>query len=324
MTHLGQEREPRTVTGSREFSPLVSIGMPVFDCEKTLATTIRSILNQTYGNWELLLMEDGSSDRTLEVARSFSDPRISVFTDHSHKGLVPRLNQAVVMSRGKYFARMDADDVAYPERLERQVEFLSENANVDLVGCGILVFGDEGTVLGTRRVIENHSEICRRPWAGFQLPHPTWMGRVEWFRAHQYDSRTIRAEDQELLFRTYSTSCFSSVPEILQGYREGRLLLRRILRGRCSFATAVFRDSLQRKQYLTLIVGVLEQCAKAFVDVFAISTGLNHRILRHRARPVGTEIVERWSEVWAQVQEPKGADVHMCGADVAHFQRIAQ
>src|SRR5262245_7924035 len=76
------------------FRPLVSIGMPVFNCEKTLAIAIRSILNQTYDNWELLLMDDGSIDRTLDVARSFDDPRISVVTDHSHKGLVPRLNQA--------------------------------------------------------------------------------------------------------------------------------------------------------------------------------------------------------------------------------------
>src|SRR5215472_3881837 len=94
--------------------PLVSIGMPTFNCERTLAIAIRSILNQTYDNWQLLLMDDGSTDRTLEVARGFADPRISVLTDHSHKGLVPRLNQAVEMSQGEYFARMDGDDVAYP------------------------------------------------------------------------------------------------------------------------------------------------------------------------------------------------------------------
>src|ERR1039458_2052600 len=116
MIQLAQENEPRTLTGRPESFPLVSIGMPAFNCEKTLAVAIHSILNQTYSNWELLLMEDGSSDRTPEVAQSFSDPRISVFADQSHKGLVPRLNQAVAMSRGKYFARMDADDVAYPER----------------------------------------------------------------------------------------------------------------------------------------------------------------------------------------------------------------
>jgi hypothetical protein len=198
---------------------------------------------------------------------------------------------------------MDGDDVAFPNRLRRQVEFLTENANVDLVGCGILVFGDNGVVLGVRRVAENHGEICRRPWAGFHLPHPTWMGRMEWFRSHRYDAKAIRAEDQELLLRTYSTSCFSCLPEILQGYREDQLVLRNILRGRCSFTIAVFSDFFERKQYFTAIGAALGQCAKALVDVFAISTGLNHQILRHRARPVRTEIVECWSDVWERVQD---------------------
>ena len=286
-------------------SPLVSIGLPAFNCEKTLAVAVRSILNQTYDHWKLLLMEDGSSDRTLEVARSFCDPRISVFTDGSHKGLVPRLNEAVAMSHGEYFARMDGDDIAFPNRLRRQVEFLTENANVDLVGCGILVFGDNGIALGVRHGAENHAEICRRPWSGFPLPHPTWMGRIEWFRSHGYDAKAIRAEDQELLLRTFSTSCFSCLPEILQGYREDELVLHKILRGRYSFTIAVIRDFFERKQYFTAIHGALGQCAKALVDFFAISTGFNHKILRHRARPMRTEIVECWSDVWERVQDRK-------------------
>jgi glycosyltransferase involved in cell wall biosynthesis len=283
--------------------PLVSIGMPIFNCEKTLAVAVRSILNQTYSSWELLLMEDGSRDRTLEVAQSFSDPRIFVFRDHTHKGLVPRLNQAVAMSRGKYFARMDADDVAYPERLERQTKYLEWHSDIDLLGCGILVFRNNGIALGVRPIAENHAEICRRPWAGFRLPHPTWMGRMEWFRSHPYVANAVRAEDQELLLRTYSTSCFFCLPEILQGYREDPLVLRNILHSRYSFTIAVLRDFFERKQYCTAIGGALGQCAKAFVDVFAISTGFNHQILRHRARPMTTEITECWSDVWERVQD---------------------
>lgn len=300
---MTQEKEPRLPRGKFRPSPVVSIGMPLFNCEKTLGAALRSILKQTFQNWELLIIEDGSTDRTLEVAQSFGDPRIRVIADGEHKGLVARLNQAIVLSQGRYFARMDGDDVAFPNRLKRQVEFLIENANVDLVGCGILVFGDDGRVLGARYIVENHAEICRRPWVGFHLPHPTWMGRIEWFRAHRYNSKAIRAEDEELLLRSYMTSCFACLPEIQQGYREGQLVLRKILRARCSFTIAVFRDFFESKQYFTAICGVLGQCAKALVDVFAISTGLNHHILRHRARPVETEIVECWSEIWAGVQD---------------------
>jgi glycosyltransferase involved in cell wall biosynthesis len=302
-TCVAHEKEPEPLTSRSSFSTVVSIGMPVYNCEKTLAIAIRSILNQTFQNWELLIIDDGSTDRTIKVARSFTDARVTVLSDGEHQGLVARLNQAIERSRGKYFARMDGDDVAFPSRLRRQVEFLMENTTVDLVGCGVLVFGDDGRVLGSRRVVVNHADICRRPWAGFHLPHPTWMGRMEWFRSLRYDAKAIRAEDQELLLRSYSRSCFSCLPEIHQGYREGQLVLRKILRSRCSFAIAVFRYFFGRKRYFTATWGGVEQCAKALTDIFAISTGLNHQILRHRARPVRTEIVECWSEVWARIQD---------------------
>ena len=274
----------------------------MYNCGKSLAFSIRSILNQTWEDWELLVIDDGSTDDTLEVVRSFMDPRLKVSADGTHKGLVFRLNEAIHKSRGKYFARMDGDDVAFPDRLQRQTRFLEANELVDLVGCAVIVFDKSGSPVGTRRVAENHVEICRRPWAGFPLPHPTWLGRSEWFRKHGYDARAVRAEDQVLLLRAYAASCFACLPEILQGYQESELVLGRILRGRFSFTRAVFQNFCQRKEYATALSGTLEQCIKGLADIFAISTGLNYRILRHRALPVATEMARRWSEVWTRVQ----------------------
>jgi glycosyltransferase involved in cell wall biosynthesis len=301
MGRFAHEKVPRFVA-RHEASPLISIGMPAFNCEKTLATAVRSILNQSYDNWELLLIEDGSEDRTLDVARRFRDPRISVVTDQVHKGLVPRLNQAVAMSRGKYFARMDADDVSYPERLERQVEYLERNPEIDLLGCGMLVFGRNGLAVGQRPVPRAHEDICRHPSDGFYIPHATWMGLTAWFRAHPYDARSVRAEDQVLLLRTYLTSCFACLPEILYGYRE-ELMLGKILRARYTFAMAAFREFIEREKYLTAASGFLKQVAKAIVDVLAIQTGLNYIILAHRARPLSPASGRRWAEVWAQVRD---------------------
>jgi glycosyltransferase involved in cell wall biosynthesis len=275
--------------------------MPVYNCDRTLAAAVQSILNQTFENWELLILDDGSTDRTLQVAQSFRDERIRVVADGEHKGLVARLNRAIQMSSGKYIARMDADDVAYPERLERQVDYLERHPEVDLVGCSMLVFGKDGTTLGCRPSPETHEELCRRPSAGFHIWHPTWMGRMEWFRARQYDPKAIRAEDQVLLLRSYLTSRFACLPEILQGYRESRLFLGKILRSRYTFTTAACREFLMRKKHFLAIECAIEQFTKAIVDLFAISSGLNHQVLRHRARPVATEIAARWSEVWTQV-----------------------
>jgi glycosyltransferase involved in cell wall biosynthesis len=283
-------------------APLVSIGMPAFNCGETLAVAIRSILNQTYDNLELLVMEDGSSDRTLEVARSFSDPRIRVCTDDSHGGLVPRLNQAVQISCGKYFARMDADDVAYPERLERQVEYLQQHPEVDLLGCSMLMFKDDGVAFGCRPTPENHEEICRRPSSGFRIAHATLMGRVSWFRGHPYGLGAPRAEDYDLFLRSYTTSRFACLCEILYGCREDRLLLRKILVGRYGVAKAAAREFTSRRKHSTAAGAVLKQLGKAHVDVFAVLTGLDYRVLAHRARPLHEDDLQRWTEVWSELQ----------------------
>ncbi len=96
--------------------PLISIAMPVYNCETTVAASLRSILLQSYPRWELLVIDDGSTDATLEIVRGFQDPRIRIVADGEHRLLPCRLNQAIAMARGQFFARMDGDDIAYPAR----------------------------------------------------------------------------------------------------------------------------------------------------------------------------------------------------------------
>src|SRR5690348_1576876 len=115
--------------------PLITIGMPVRNCERTVAAAIRSILNQTCGNWELLIIDDESEDNTVEVASWFRDQRIHLLSGNVHAGLPARLNQAVRRGSGKYFARMDGDDISFPQRLERQVAYLEARPEVDLLAA---------------------------------------------------------------------------------------------------------------------------------------------------------------------------------------------
>src|SRR5512135_470595 len=190
--------------------PLVSIGMPVRNNEATLALAIRSILEQTYTNWELLLIDDGSSDGTLRVMRGFTDERIRIFSDGLSLGLPDRLNQAIDASRGEYFAKMDGDDVSYPRRLERQVDYLRHHPEVDLVGAWAMVFGRDGTALGKRAGAEDHEAICARPWSGFPLGQPTFFGRIGFFRRYRYRPSAVRCEDQDLLLRAFCDSRFAN------------------------------------------------------------------------------------------------------------------
>src|SRR5262249_52814506 len=141
-------------------------------------------------------------------------------------------NQAVGLARGRYFARMDADDIAYPSRVEKEVEFLNSHPEVDLVSTWMSVFRGDGTLLGLRRYPISHNEICARPWAGFPMAHPTCMGRIEWFRQNAYRTDALRMEDRELLLRTYAHSRFANLPEALLGYREDSLSLGKLLLAR--------------------------------------------------------------------------------------------
>ena len=283
--------------------PLVSIGMPVRNCQDTLILAMRSILSQTYEKWKLLLIDDGSTDDTLLVARSLADPRIKVYADGQTRGLANRLNEALGLSCGKYFARMDGDDVAYPHRIERQIHYLETHPEIDLVGAGVLVFIKGGCPFGKRTVPGEHEAICSRPIAGFPIVHPTYVGHLKWFRRYGYYGRDKKSQDQDLLLRSYRYSRFANLPEILLGYREEKLSLRKILSTRCFFARSLFREFQRQGRYDLAIRANLEQGMKGLVDCFAVFSGLNYHILKHRARPITAEEHQEWTRVWISLNQ---------------------
>jgi hypothetical protein len=125
---------------------------------------------------------------------------------------------------------MDADDVAYPDRLELQLAFLVDHQEVDLCGGGAMVFGKHGHPLWRFSPPTDHREIVRSPSLGFPLLHPAWMGRIEWFRRWHYHESTWLPKDEELLLRSYHSSRFANLPQIILGYRERRIGLRELAR----------------------------------------------------------------------------------------------
>ena len=276
--------------------------MPVYNCEETIQKAISSILWQTYPTWELLIIDDGSTDKTLDIVKEFDDPRIKVFSDGQNKKLAARLNQSVKLSQGEYFARMDADDVAFPDRFAAQVAFLNGNKDVDLVGCRVLIFQKSGDVVGTYQHHAGHEAICRRPRSGFYLPHPTWMGRRSWFLKFPYRESMPKTQDQDLLLRTYHQSKFACMSEYLLGYRVEDVSLKKILMGRLLFAGSLFRVGRKRKLW-PLFYGILEQFAKSLYDIFAILSGLKYRAMQHRALPVNERVREQWQHLWNSLSE---------------------
>lgn len=248
--------------------PLVTIAMPVFNAGKLLPIAITSIVNQTYPNWELIVIDDGSSDGCCGYLSVLDDKRIKLFKDGINKGLAARLNQAIDLAKGDYFARMDQDDIAFPQRLATQVAFLQKNLEIDLVSSRVLTFvGCE--LLGQLPFRESHNAICAKPWSGFYMPHPTWMGKTAWFRKyHYFDPEVKLAEDQELLLRSYPESKFASISEPLLAYRlRPEISLQRNAIARSNLLRVQLREFRQRCQVRYSILAVFTYVGKLLLDL---------------------------------------------------------
>jgi len=303
----GEGSTSMTNTVDTAHSPLVSIAMPVYNGAKTLRPAVRSLQHQAYRNWELILIDDGSADATVSIARDCRDERVVILADGERRGHGSRLNQAIDMARGKYVARMDQDDISFPQRLVKQVEWLEANPEIDLLGTAALVFNDEGAIKGLFPFDKSHAGICSRPWGGFYLPHPSWMGRIEWFKEYRYGGAEVfRAEDQDLLLRSYRSSTFACLPEILFGYRQNELPIASVLAGRRSFRRAVVREALRNGQYGHIPLVYIEQALKGAAERIIVTLGLEPYLLRHRAKPVmDVDLQRRWQEVWSCCYEER-------------------
>lgn len=241
------------------WSPTVTVAMPVYNAGLHLRAAVASIVQQTFTDWELLLMDDGSDDGALDSLEALTDPRIRILRDGTNRGIAVRLNEAVDLARGRYFARMDADDVSFPDRLAKQVGQLQADDALDLVATRAIVIDEKNRITGSFPSAISHELICARPWLGFPLPHPTWMGRTAWFRAHRYAvPAPYQCEDQELLLRTHAHSRFGTVDELLFAYRvkttKDWRLLPKIRRATVQYQ---LRHFLDRKQWYCAALALL-------------------------------------------------------------------
>jgi len=226
--------------------PLVSIGMSVLNGGPALQVAVRSLLAQTLPDWELLLLDDGSTDGAVESIEALQDPRIRVVRDGRNKGLSVRLNEALDLARGRYFARMDHDDISHPDRLRLQVGAMEVDGELDLLACRCIRISDDDRFTGYLPFAARHEEICRYPWLRIPMAHPSWLGRTDWFRRHRYPvPAPYYAEDFELLLRASHCSKYGALPQVLMAYRvRSRIDWNKSLRARLS------QLALQRRYFL--------------------------------------------------------------------------
>ncbi|HRZ85594.1 MAG TPA: glycosyltransferase [Candidatus Paceibacterota bacterium] len=202
--------------------PLVSVVMPVYNSEKYVAQAIESVLNQTFKDFEFIIIDDGSTDKSLEIIKKYAkkDKRIKVIVNNSNLKICKTLNKGIKLAKGKYIARMDSDDISLPTRFEEQVNFLEKNPDVGIVGSYIKLFEDSGKILGIRKYSQEDKELKERIFFYSPFAHPTVMMRKEIFdKGIYYQEVDFPSEDLNLWFRIGSRYKFSNIPKVLLNYR---------------------------------------------------------------------------------------------------------
>src|ERR1700761_935396 len=199
----------------------VSVVMPVYNAERFLREAVESILAQSFEEFELIAIDDGSTDGSAEVLDSYArgDARLRVMR-REHAGLPATLNAGCALAQGKYIARMDADDIALPARFERQIEFLETHPRVAVLGTQLEQILEDGAHLGVSNHPLEHAEITANMQKFCCIHHPTVMMRATALRTlGGYREAFHGAEDHDLWLRAAEQFELANLPEILLRYR---------------------------------------------------------------------------------------------------------
>ena len=203
------------------FVPKVTVLMPVYNGELFLCQAIDSILQQTFSDFEFLIINDGSWDNSVEIIASYDDPRIRVVTNKKNLNLRVTLNKGLKLARGQYIARMDCDDVSFPERLARQISFMETHPSIGVLGSAVYIINSQGKLLGKTQFPKEHHLIH---WAlSFYCPmvHPTVMMRKDLIvNEGGYNTEMAHAEDYDLWCRLIRKTRFANLEDGLLGLRK--------------------------------------------------------------------------------------------------------
>ncbi len=203
-------------------APTISVVMPVYNAERYLAEALDSILVQTFSDFEFIILDDGSTDTSLEILRRSAarDSRIRLIS-RPNTGIVGALNDALQASRGEYVARMDADDVSLPDRFERQISYLRKHADCVGVGSAILLIDADGDPICRQQWSMSHEQIEAELLQGRGgLAHPTAMlRRADVLQVGGYRPHVQYAEDVDLWLRLGESGRLANIPDVLLNYR---------------------------------------------------------------------------------------------------------
>lgn len=216
---LNEENDNEKKLLKLENLPLVSVILPCFNNEKFIDDCIDSVLNQSWYNLELIIIDDGSTDNTKLIIENYNDSRIKYIKNKKNSGIVYSLNKGISIAKGKYIARIDSDDLMHKKRLEKQVQFMEKNQDIALVGTWHYVINDSKKVIGLKQYFTQDEEI--KSILPFESPfsHPSVMIRLDTIKPIKYSELYNYCEDYDLWFKIASNYKVANIPEFLTYYR---------------------------------------------------------------------------------------------------------
>jgi len=200
-------------------SPCISVIMPVYNGGDYLKLAIESILSQSFENFELVIINDGSTDKSGDVIKSYSDLRIKSITNQSNLGLVCSLNLGIEHAKGKYIARMDADDISHPDRLRIQFEFLENNTSYGMCGTFYQIIDSQGNLQHKVELPRSDRDIKTFLNFGNCFCHSTVMFRKDLSIKNKYDKYFFLSEDYKLWYEFSKICKLAILPDYCVLYR---------------------------------------------------------------------------------------------------------
>jgi glycosyltransferase involved in cell wall biosynthesis len=204
-------------------SPLITVLLPVHNAASYLAASIESILNQTFRDFELIIINDGSTDNSANIISSFSDPRMVLVNNGKNLGLIASLNKGITLAKGKYIARMDADDISLPERFQKQVAKMESDPGIAALASFVDFINEDGEITGvwnTDREAVSEKEIRSLMQKTNCIAHPSVMMHTATAKKFLYRQKQKGAEDWDLWMRILADGKrIEKLPEVLLHYR---------------------------------------------------------------------------------------------------------
>jgi len=265
--------------------PLVSVVLPVHNGEPFVSEAINSVLRQSMRDFELIAIDDGSTDHSREILEGYAgrDSRVRV-VGREQQGLVATLNQGIDLAQGQWIARMDADDIAVPDRFALQLAHLTQSG-ADLCGGAIECFGDS-TILGQYPATHAACEV--QLLFGIPMAHPTVMGRQACFASLRYSSDFTHAEDYDLWQRAWATGhSFTNTSALVLKYRKhARQVSQEKYRMQCDMS-----DTVRRRHWQALLPDIDAPATAEILSVISKGQGYSTLLV-----PLFHTLIERYAD----------------------------